>query len=71
MQKQRRKLERAVEECEEKVNNIAAEITALEDIMSTPEGSTQANFERYATLKKELSDAESEWENSMEELEKL
>ena len=71
MQKQRRKLERAVEECEEKVNNIAAEITALEAIMSTPEGSTQANFERYATLKKELSDAESEWENSMEELEKL
>ena len=71
MQKQRRKLERAVEECEEKVNNMAAEITALEAIMSTPEGSTQTNFERYATLKKELSDAESEWENSMEELEKL
>ena len=71
LQKQRRKIERAVEECEEKVNNISADITALEEIMSTPEGSTQANFERYATLKKELSDAESEWENSMEELEKL
>ena len=71
MQKQRRKIERAVEECEEKVNNISAEITALEEKMSTPEGSTQANFERYATLKKELADAESEWEKSMEELEKL
>ena len=71
LQKQRRKIERAVEECEEKVNNISADITALEEIMSTPEGSTQANFERYATLKKELADAESEWENSMEELEKL
>ncbi|MBR5476413.1 MAG: ABC-F family ATP-binding cassette domain-containing protein [Bacteroidaceae bacterium] len=71
MQKQRRKIERAVEECEEKVNNISAEITALEEIMSTPEGSTQANFEHYATLKKELADAESEWEKSMEELEKL
>ena len=46
-------------------------ISELETAMSTPEGSCTENFERYASLKKELSDAESMWEHEMEELEKL
>lgn len=71
MQKQRRKLERLVEQSEQAVNELEAAISALESIMSTPEGSTESNFERYASLKKQLADAESEWESHMEELEML
>ncbi|MBR3855711.1 MAG: ABC-F family ATP-binding cassette domain-containing protein [Bacteroidaceae bacterium] len=71
LQKQRRKLEKQVEQCEQAVSELEAAITALEDIMSTPEGSTPKNFEQYAALKKQLAEAESEWEQSMEALENL
>ncbi len=68
--KQRRKLERRIEENEHAVNEIESAIAALEAIMSTPEGGADvSNYDRYATLKKQLSDAMSEWEASMEELE--
>lgn len=68
LQKQRRKLERLVEQNEQKVNELSEAIEALEAVMSTPEGSTQKNFEQYASLKQQLSEAESEWEKNMEEL---
>ena len=71
LQKQRRKLERQIEESESAVNEIEAAIAALEEIMSTMEGSTQQNFTKYASLKKQLADAMSEWEQRMEELENL
>ena len=71
LQKQRRKLEKQVEQCEQAVSELEAAIAALEDIMSTPEGSTPKNFEQYAALKKQLAEAESEWEQSMEALENL
>lgn len=71
LQKQKRKLERLVEQSEEAMNEIASAIEALENIMSTPEGSTTANFERYASLKKQLAEAENEWEKNMLELEDL
>ena len=71
LQKQRRKLEKQVEQCEQAVSELEAAIAALEDIMSTPERSTPKNFEQYATLKKQLAEAESEWEQSMEALENL
>ncbi len=70
-QKQRRKIEKQVEQCEQAVSELEAAIAALEDIMSTPEGSTPKNFEQYAALKKQLTEAESEWEKSMEALENL
>ncbi len=71
LQKQRRKLENMVEQSEKAMNEISNAIEALEAIMSTPQGSIQANFERYATLKKQLSDAENEWEKYMSELEEI
>ena len=71
LQKQRRKIEKQVEQCEQAVSEIESAITALEDLMSTPEGSTPHNFERYAALKKQLSEAEEAWERSMEDLEEL
>ncbi len=71
LQKTRRKLERLVEQSEEAVNELESAIAALEELISTPEGSTQVNFDRYASLKRQLAEAESEWEKNMEELEKL
>ena len=71
LQKQRRKLERQVEESENVVNELESAIAAMEELMSTIEGSTQQNFTKYASLKKQLADAMSEWEKRMEELENL
>ena len=71
LQKQRRKIEKLIEQSEQAVAELESAISALEDIMSTPEGSTQHNFEKYAALKKQLSEAESEWEQNMEQLENL
>lgn len=71
LQKQRRKLERLIEDDEKSINELEGAISALEAVMSTAEGSTQENFTRYATLKKQLDEAVAQWESNMEELEKL
>ena len=71
LQKQRRKLEKQVEDNEKAINELEGAIAALEALMSTAEGSTQENFTKYATLKKQLDDAVAEWENSMEELDSV
>ena len=71
LQKQRRKLEKMVEDSERRVNEIETDIAAMEELMSTVEGSTEQNFTKYASLKKQLADAMSEWEKSMELLEEI
>ena len=69
LQKQRRKLERLIEEDEKAVNELESAIAALEALMSTAEGSTQENFTKYAALKKQLDGAVEQWEAHMMELE--
>ena len=71
LQKQRRKLEKQVEDDEKAINELEGAIAALETLMSTAEGSTQENFTRYATLKKQLDDAVAQWETNMESLENI
>ena len=71
LQKQRRKIERLIENDEKAIGEIEGAIGALEAVMSTAEGSTQENFTRYAALKKQLDEAVTAWEQNMEELEKL
>lgn len=71
LQKQRRKLERQIEQCEQSVNELESAIAALETLMSTPQGSTAENFERYASLKKQLTDAEEEWESLVSQLDEI
>ena len=71
LQKQRRKLERMVEESESSINEIEKAIQEMEEVMSTIEGSTQENFTKYASLKKQLADTMNKWEKQMEELENL
>ena len=62
LQKQRRKLERLVEEDEKAINELEGAISAIEGLISTVEGSTQENFARYSTLKKQLDEAVMQWE---------
>ncbi len=71
LQKQRRKLERLVEEDEKAINELEGAISAIEGLISTVEGSTQENFARYTTLKKQLDEAVMQWEKDMEELENV
>ncbi len=71
LQKQKRKFERLVQDDENAINEIEGAIAAMEAAMSTPEGSTQENFTRYASLKKQLDDAVARWESDMESLEEL
>ncbi len=71
LQKQRRKLERLVEEDEKAINELEGDISAIEGLISTVEGSTQENFARYSTLKKQLDEAVMQWEKDMEELENV
>lgn len=69
-QRQRRKLEKAVEEAEKKVAKIEAELKELEGWMATPSGAANpALFESYAKLKEDLATAESVWEEAMMRLE--
>ena len=71
LQKQRRKLEKLVEDDEKAINELEGAISALEAVMSTVEGSTEENFTKYASLKKQLDEAVSRWETNMENLEEL
>ena len=71
LQKQRRKLEKLVEDDEKAINELEGAISALETVMSTVEGSTEENFTKYASLKKQLDEAVSRWETNMENLEEL
>ena len=71
-QRQRRKLEKAVEEAEKKVTRLENELKELEGWMATPSGATNpALFESYAKLKEELTAAETAWEEVMMKLEEV
>ena len=71
-QKQRKKLERAVEEAEKKVTKLEAELKELEGWMATPSGAANtALYESYAQLKEQLSAAETAWEEAMMKLEEI
>ena len=56
---------------EKAINELEGAISALEAVMSTVEGSTEENFTKYASLKKQLDEAVSRWETNMENLEEL
>lgn len=68
--KLRRKLEQNVKDCEAVIEKLESEIAALENLLSTPDGSADTKlFQRYGELKQELSDAEEAWSLAIEELE--
>ena len=69
-QRQRRKLEKAVEDAEKRVTKLEAELKEMEGWMATPTGAANtALYESYAKLKEELTAAEAVWEEAMTKLE--
>ena len=71
LSRKQKKLEKAVQEAEERVIQLDAAIKILENQMSTPAGSTDMSlYEKHTNLKKQLEEAEAEWEKAMMELEK-
>ena len=67
--RQRKKLEKAVCEAEEKVAQLEAALHLLEDKMATPEGATDTTlYEKYTRFKQQLAAAEEEWMTASEAL---
>lgn len=67
--KQRRKLEQAVKEAEAKIEQLETEIAALEEQLSTPEGAADTQlFTQHGELRKQLSEAEEQWNAAVEAL---
>ena len=67
-----RKVEKCVSDCEARIEQIEAEIAALEEKMTTPEGaSDMALYEQHAGKKKELDAVVNEWETASMELDEL
>jgi ATP-binding cassette subfamily F protein 3 len=67
--RQRKKLEKAVSEAEEKVAQLEAALHLLEDKMATPEGATDTTlYEKYTRFKQQLAAAEEEWMTASEAL---
>lgn len=70
--RQRRKLEKTVQETETEITETEAAIHLLEDRMSTPEGAADATlYDRHARLKAALEDAEARWLEASEALSNL
>ena len=66
----RKKLEKAVQDAEERVAQLEAAVKILETQLSTPEGSADMSlYEKHGRLKAQLAEAEEEWEKAFESLE--
>ena len=71
-QKQIRRLEKSVTDCENRIENLEAEIAALEERMTTPEGASDMKlYEEHTALKKQLDAVVEEWEKVSMELEEM
>ena len=66
----KKKMEKAVQEAEERVTQLESAVKILEAQLSTPEGSADITlYEKHGKLKAQLAAAEEEWEKAMESLE--
>lgn len=69
-QKKIRKLEKAVGQCEARIEELEAAVKMLEEQMATPEGAADVSiYERHGALKKQLDEAVNTWEETSLELE--
>lgn len=65
-----RKLEKLVADCEKRIEKLEARVAELETRMSTPEGASDVKlYEEHQRIKKQIAEAEEEWENASLELE--
>lgn len=69
-EREKRKLQKRVEDAEKKVDKLSVELKELEEWLATPSGAqNQEMFAAYGKLREELDKAEQEWENAMVEFE--
>ncbi len=69
-ERERRRLQKRVDDAEKKVEKLTAELKELEGWLATPEGAANsALFEAYGKLKNDLTTAEDRWEQAMMEVE--
>ena len=67
-----KKAERAIATIEEEISNIEYAIDVVEGKLATPEGASDIQlYEEHSTLKKQLDEAMSRWEQATEELDVL
>lgn len=67
-----KKAERAIATVEEEISNIEYAIDVVEGKLATPEGASDMQlYEEHSTLKKQLDEAMSRWEQATEELDVL
>ena len=67
-----RKLEKQVESLEASIGDMEQQVAQLEERMATPEGASDMKlYEAHQALKKQIAEAEAEWENVSLELEEL
>ena len=67
-----KKAEKAVVDCEQRIEKLENEVAALEARLATPEGATDMSlFTQHGTLKKQLDQAVEEWETASLALEDL
>ena len=67
-----KKAERAIATIEEEISNIEYAIDVVEGKLATPEGASDMQlYEEHSTLKKQLDEAMSRWEQATEELDSL
>ena len=67
--RQRKKLEKAVTDAEEKVAQLEAAIHLIEDQLATPEGAADTTlYDKYTRFKQQLAAAEEEWMTASEAL---
>ena len=70
--RQIRKLEKQVADCEDRIGKLESEVAELEQKMSTPKGASDMKlYEQHQRLKRQIAVAEEEWENASITLEDL
>jgi len=70
-EKQRRKLQRRVDDAEKTVETHEQELAEIETLMSKPENANQEHFDKYHHLSKKLEQAMETWDKAQQALEKF
>ena len=72
LNKKIKKLEKQAAECEKRIEKLEEQISEVEAQMATPEGASDMSlYEKHQQLKKQVSEAEDEWEVALTELEEM
>ncbi len=65
--REQKRRQKAIDEAEQAITEIEQAVAMLEARMATPEGSQDLSlYEKHASLKRQLAEAEAQWESAME-----